>query len=80
MAKAQVNIYEAKTRLSSLIDRAEAGHDVVIARSGRPVVRLTRISESAQPIRFGVLKGKLRIGRDFDAPLPAGVLAAFTGD
>ena len=74
-----VNVYEAKTQLSKLIDRAAAGEDVIIGRNGKPVARLTRLQEERRPIRFGVLRSKLRIAPDFDAPLPAEVLAGFEG-
>lgn len=74
-----VNIYEAKTRLSQLVDRAAAGDDVVVSRNGRPLVRITRLSPSKRPIRFGVLEGKIRISPDFDAPLPDPIVAAFEG-
>jgi prevent-host-death family protein len=69
MAKT-VNIFEAKTNLSKLIARAEKGEDVVIARAGKPVVRLTRLEPRKKPVRFGGLKGKIWIAKDFDAPLP----------
>lgn len=65
-----VNIFEAKTNLSKLIAKAEKGEDVVIARAGKPVVRLTRLETAKKPIRFGGLKGKIWIADDFDAPLP----------
>lgn len=71
-----VNIYDAKTRLSQLVDQAAAGEDVVVARNGKPLVRITRL-DPKRPIRFGVLKGKVRIAADFDAPLPDDVLARF---
>ena len=74
-----VNIYEAKTRLSQLVDIAAAGEDVVIGRNGKPLVRITRLDEPKQRIKFGVLKGKMTIAKDFDAPLPADVLAGFEG-
>ena len=73
-----VNIYEAKTRLSQLVDRAAAGEDVVIGRNGRPLVRLTRL-EAAPHVRFGVLAGRFEVPDDFDAPLPDDVLATFEG-
>jgi prevent-host-death family protein len=76
---AAINIYEAKTQLSKLVDQAAAGTDVIIARGGKPVARLTRLAEQKQPLRFGLLRGKVRIAADFDAPLPAGVLAEFEG-
>lgn len=72
-----VNIYEAKTRLSRLIDEAASGNDVIIARNGRPVARLTSIVAEKRPIRFGVLKGEVRIGDDFDDPLPPDIAAGF---
>ena len=74
-----INVYEAKTHLSKLIDRAAGGDEVVIARSGKPVARLTRFAEAKRPIRFGVLKGKVRVSGDFDAPLPTEVIASFEG-
>jgi prevent-host-death family protein len=72
-----VNIYDAKTRLSQLVDKAAAGEDVVVGRNGKPLVRITRLSETKRPIRFGVLKGKVSIAKDFDAPLSRETLAKF---
>jgi prevent-host-death family protein len=72
-----INIYDAKTRLSKLIEEAEAGNDVIIARGGKPVARLTRLDAPKRKLKFGVLKGKVRISADFDAPLPDEVLAQF---
>jgi prevent-host-death family protein len=74
-----INIYEAKTQLSKLVDQAAAGQDVVIARGGKPVARLTRLQTPARKIRFGVLKGKITVAKDFDAPLPGQVQAEFEG-
>jgi prevent-host-death family protein len=74
-----VNIYEAKTQLSKLVDQAAQGNDVIISRSGKPVARLTALEKPAQRIRFGVLKGKVRTTGDFDAPLPDDVTAGFEG-
>lgn len=65
-----VNIFEAKTQLSKLIALAESGEEVVIARAGKPVVKLSRLEPAKRPIRFGLLKGKIHIADDFDAPLP----------
>ncbi len=76
---ATVNIYDAKTQLSRLVDQAAAGKDVIIARGGRPVARLTSLGTSKRPLRFGLLKGKVKVARDFDAPLPEEVLAKFEG-
>lgn len=74
-----VNIYDAKTRLSQLVDKAASGEDVVVSRNGKPLVRITRLEVPKRRIRFGLLKGKLTIPTDFDAPLPDGVLAGFEG-
>lgn len=79
MGAETVNIYEAKTKLSQLVDRAAAGEDVVVSRNGKPLARITRLERPRRPIRFGVLKGKIRIGRDFDAPLPDRAVADFEG-
>jgi len=76
----QVNIFEAKTNLSKLITLVEQGQDVVIARAGKPVARLTRLEPVKKPIRFGAMKGEIWIADDFDAPLPDEVLAEFEGD
>ena len=74
-----VNIYDAKTRLSQLVDRAAGGEDVVVSRNGKPLVRITQLIEPKRRVRFGLLKGKLRIAPDFDAPLPEELLAGFEG-
>ena len=72
-----VNIYQAKTTLSKLVERAAAGEDVVIARGGKPVARLTQLAAPKRRIRFGALKGRIKVAEDFDGPLPPTVLAAF---
>ena len=74
-----VNIYEAKTRLSQLVDQAASGEDVVVSRNGKPLVRITRLVEPKRRIKFGLLKGRLTVPAHFDAPLPDEVLAAFEG-
>lgn len=74
-----INIYEAKTQLSKLVDKAASGKDVIIARGGRPVARLTAIEKAKSPIRYGLLKGKVKISADFDAPLPEDVIRSFEG-
>jgi prevent-host-death family protein len=76
----KVNIYEAKTRLSQLVEEAASGRDVVIARAGRPVARLTRLAGAGRKRRLGVLDGHFRIPDDFNRPLPDEVLRAFEGD
>jgi len=74
-----VDIYDAKARLSKLIEEAAAGKDVVIARGGKPVARLTRLCSPKRKLRFGVLKGKIKVSADFDATLPREVLRQFEG-
>ena len=75
----KVNIYEAKTRLSQLVEEAAAGHDIVIARAGRPVARLTRLAKPPAKRRLGVLDGRFRVPDDFNRPLPDDVMRAFEG-
>ena len=79
MPSATVNIYEAKTQLSRLVDQAAAGEEIIIARAGKPVARLSPLAAPARKIRFGVLKGQFKVATDFDAPLPDEVIAAFEG-
>ena len=68
-----VNIYEAKSKLSALLDKAQAGEEVVIARAGTPIARLTPIAPAAgtrSGVRFGGLKAnQLKLSADFPAPL-----------
>lgn len=68
----QVNVLEARTQLSRLLDRAEAGEEVIIARAGKPVVRLVPVTKDATSARrvLGALVGRGWIAEDFDAPLP----------
>jgi len=73
----QVNIHEAKTNLSRLIDAVEHGEEVVIARHNRPVARL--VVFSAVERKPGSMKGKINISDDFNAPLPDGMLNDFEG-
>ena len=77
--KPPVNIYDAKTQLSRLVDQAANGEDVVIARAGKPVARLTRIAPQPKKRRLGVLDGQFKVPDDFNAPLPSEILAAFEG-
>ena len=74
-----VDIHDAKTRLSQLVEKAAEGEDVVVCRNGNPVARITRLVPPRRAIRFGALRGRVRIADDFDAPLPADVLASFEG-
>ncbi|MBL8141503.1 MAG: type II toxin-antitoxin system prevent-host-death family antitoxin [Acidobacteria bacterium] len=72
-----VPIHAAKTNLSRLIKRVEAGGEVVIARGQTPVVRLTPAAAAPQARRFGAMAGRARVTRAFFDPLPADELAAW---
>lgn len=74
-----VNIYEAKAKLSKLVELASQGEDIIIARNGKPAARLTMLKEEKRPILFGALEGKGWIAEDFDAPLPDDLQALFEG-
>ena len=65
-----VNIHEAKTHLSRLIERVEAGEEITLARAGRPVARLVPYQMRLEPRKPGIWKGQVVIGPDFDDPLP----------
>lgn len=75
-----VNLYEAKTKLSQLVDQAAAGEEIVIAKAGRPLARLVPLQSPRKPRKFGSLAGKVWIGADFDDPLPDDIMAAFNGE
>jgi prevent-host-death family protein len=74
-----LNLYEAKTRLSHLVELAARGEEIIIAKAGRPRARLVGLQAPARRRRPGGARGRIRIGRDFDAPLPADILKAFLG-
>jgi prevent-host-death family protein len=87
MASTQVNLYEAKTQLSSLVERAAKGEEIVIAKAGKPLARLTALAVAEAPVEpdgpkiyreFGKnLLGITYIADDFDAPLPAEIVRDF---
>jgi prevent-host-death family protein len=74
-----INVYAAKTQLSRLLEQVERGEEVVITRHGKPVAKLVPIQTRRAPRKLGALRGKIRIGKDFDAPLPDDLLDAFEG-
>lgn len=74
----KINMHEAKTTLSRLVDRVAEGEEIVIARNGEPVAILSAYRSA--PRKAGRLKGKLRMAADFDAPLPAALGKAFRGE
>lgn len=73
-----VNVHEAKTHLSRLLDRVAAGEEIVLGKSGRPIARLVPYRETPEPRRPGRLRGELRVAEDFDAT-PDGLLDQFEG-
>lgn len=73
-----VNIHEAKTHFSKLIDAVIHGHEITIAMAGKPIAKLGPISKKRER-KFGVLKGKIKIAKDFDAPLSDEILSEFEG-
>ena len=74
-----VNFHEAKTHLSRLLDDVGTGMEVIIAKAGKPVARLIPITVSVKQKRLGLLRGKIKIAGDFNAPLADDVLARFEG-
>ncbi len=72
-----VNIHEAKTHLSRLVQRALSGEEIIVAKAGEPLVRLTPIHPRSEPRVLGSWTGKVRIADDFDAPLPDDLLNTF---
>lgn len=76
---AMMNIHEAKTHFSKLVDKAMNGEEVIIGKSGTPVVKLVAIHNKKPKRVPGALKGQIRISDDFDAPLSADILEEFEG-
>ncbi|MGX6998443.1 type II toxin-antitoxin system Phd/YefM family antitoxin [Caballeronia sp. KNU42] len=74
-----VNIHDARTHFSMLVDAAANGEEITITKAGKPVARLGPIQGDRAPRRFGGLKGRVKIADDFDAPLPVDMIAVFGG-
>jgi prevent-host-death family protein len=72
-----VNVHEAKTHLSKLLDRVAAGEEVIIAKAGKPVARLSAVSGESQERVLGTDKGRFLVPEDFNAPLPPNILKQF---
>lgn len=73
----QVNVHEAKTHLSELLARVEAGEEIVVARAGKPVAKLVRHEQPREPREPGSLRGEIVIHDNFDDPLPDDIARAF---
>ena len=74
-----VNLYDAKTALSQLVDRAAAGEEIIIAKAGKPRAKLVPVRPTRAPRKPGGWEGRVRIGKDFKAPLPKALRDAFEG-
>ncbi len=73
----QVNIHEAKTHLSSLINRVSTGEEITIAKAGKPVARIVPIERKITKRVPGSAKNRVIISDNFDAPLPEEILTGF---
>jgi len=76
----EVNIHQAKTHLSKLLQRTMAGEEIVIARAGVPIARLVPVQPEKAPFPLGIDEGAFEVPEDFDDPLPPELLAAFYAD
>jgi prevent-host-death family protein len=74
-----VNIHQAKTTLSQLLESALAGEDVIISKAGKPLARIIPYQPEKKPRIPGYWKDRVKMADDFDAPLPAEILAGFLG-
>lgn len=72
-----VSVHEAKTHLSRLLEQALAGEEVIITRSGKPLVRLTPVEKAPVLRKLGTAKGDFVVPADFNDPLPDDILAEF---
>lgn len=79
MADSIYNLYEAKSALSRLVDRAAAGEEIIIAKAGRPKAKLIALSQRTRRRKPGGWKGRVSIARNFDAPLPDQIRKVFEG-
>jgi prevent-host-death family protein len=70
MKHSTINIHEAKTHLSRLVDEVCKGKELILAKAGKPLVKLVPLEQSKPKRIPGFLKGKIKIAADFDAPLP----------
>jgi prevent-host-death family protein len=75
-----INLYEAKTNLSQLVERAARGEEIIIAKAGRPLARLVPLTKRIAPRPLGLFRGQASTHADFDAPLPDAMAAAFRGE
>jgi prevent-host-death family protein len=74
-----VNLYEAKTNLSQLVERAARGEEIVIAKAGRRLASLVPLAKRTSPRPLGLLANEVEVGPNFDDPLPDRMQRAFEG-
>ena len=74
-----VNIHEAKTHLSRLVERVQAGEEIIIAKAGRPAARLVPIEGERRPVKIGGLKARAPIPDDFNTMFEKEIEALFAG-
>ncbi|HEY4342388.1 MAG TPA: type II toxin-antitoxin system Phd/YefM family antitoxin [Steroidobacteraceae bacterium] len=74
-----VNIHEAKTHLSRLVEEVAAGAQIIIAKAGKPMAQLVPIATPIRKKHLGLLKGKIKVPNDFNAPLDDETLSTFEG-
>jgi prevent-host-death family protein len=79
MSKRIYNLYDAKTALSELVERAAAGEEIIIAKAGTPRARLVAVRESRARRKPGGWEGRVHMSDDFDAPLPKPLAQSFKG-
>ena len=77
----QLNIYEAKTNFSQLVEQAHQGNSFIIAKAGKPLAKLVPLKAKGEnSFQFGTLQNKIKASDDFDAPLPDDLLDLFEAD
>jgi prevent-host-death family protein len=73
-----INIHEAKTHLSRIIEEVAGGAEVIIAKAGEPMARLIPMAVKPRPKHLGLLRGKIKVPDDFNSPVPE-LIADFEG-
>ena len=74
-----INIHEAKTHLSRLVEQAAAGREIIIAKAGKPLARLVPLAVPVRAKKLGLLKGQIKVPDNFNEPLDKETLALFKG-
>ncbi|MSO99346.1 MAG: type II toxin-antitoxin system Phd/YefM family antitoxin [Rhodospirillaceae bacterium] len=77
---AVINVHEAKTHLSRLLERVRAGEEIILGKSGKPIAKIVPYTPQAEPRKPGIAKGKIWIADNFDDPLPEDIMKVFRGE